>query len=294
MAYSYGRKYYKKKYGYKSYGRKKYYRKASLYKQMRAISAGTSSTLVQVTRSGMTAFTFAADSNTSNVLTICPWGCPQHSANFVTWSTAINSPLYKTYANLFDEVKLERMEISLAPARSMVSGETTLMIYSALDRKFTRNDSVQSVAQLTQASGVVVRNIQPASTIPFKRVAYARDLQERTTYYDSTPEQLTAGSTTIDRLKAWVDSTNGFVGFSPAFSYGMLSTVASSSQVTLAYVLTIKYYLRFRNPKTELSADAVPVVQTQSMSNGKAVLNLNPLHNDVVVEESKDADSTVK
>ena len=291
MAYSYGRKYYKKKYGYKSYGRKKYYKKATLYKQMRSLNSGTSSTLVQITRSGMTNFTFAASSNTSNVLVICPWGVPTPSASQVRWSSAVSSPLYQTYEKIYDEVKLERMEVSLAPATSLVSGSSTLMLYSAVDRKFLRSHDVQSVAQLTQASGVIVRNIQPASTIPFKRVFYAKDLQEKITYYDST---------TIDpgygrQLKAF-DNIGAvtFSGFSPGVSYGLLATAAPQSQDNIAFIITVKYYLRFRNPKTEISVDDVPVVSEQALSNGKAVLNSNPLHNDVVVEESKDADSTVK
>lgn len=300
MAYSYGRKYYKKKYGNKSYGRKKYYRKASLYKQVRALNSGTSSTLVQVTRSGMIGFRFAANSNVSNVLTVCPWGASEF--NYIIWCSAVASPLYQTYSSLFDEVRLERMEVTIAPAKSLVSGSATLMMYSALDRKFVKDDTVQTVAKLTQASGVIARNIQPASTIPFKRVAYARDLQERTTYYDSSWNKRTVTSEQIDitQLKAWSNGGNAFAGFSPAFSFGMLATTAPTTEQTIAFVLTVKYYLRFRNPKTDIDAGSVPVIDnggsinSTRQTNAIADLNLNPLHNDVVVEESKDADSTVK
>lgn len=291
MAYSYGRKYYKKKYGYKSYGRKKYYKKAAFYKQMRAINSGTSSTLVQITRSGMTGFTFSAESNTSNVLTICPWGYPGRTSAKVGWSNAVVSPLYQTYEKIYDEVRLERMEISLAPSNSLVSGSSTLMIYSAVDRKFLGADTVQSVAQLTQASGVIVRNIQPASTIPFKRVFYPKDLQERSTYYDATSIEDT--STPGGRqLRAYSNTPSGFLGFSPGVSYGLLATTAPQSQQSISFIITIKYYLRFRNPKTELDISQVPI--SKALSNGNAFLNSNPPQNDVVVEESKDADSTVK
>ncbi len=288
MAYSYGRKYYKKKYGYKSYGRKKYYRKASLYKQMRAINSGTSSTLVQITRSGLTNFTFQANSNTSNVIIICPWGYPNDTSSRAVWTNAVMSPLYQTYEKIYDEVKLERMEISMAPSNSLVSGSSTLMIYSAVDRKFTIGDTVQSVAQLTQASGVIVRNIQPASTIPFKRVVYAKDLTERTVYYDSS----STGDSTLRQLRAYSSGSSAFLAFSPAVSYGLLATTAPTTQQSISFLFTVKYYLRFRGPKTELSAADVP--GAQSMSSRISVLNSNPPQNDVVVEESKDADSTVK
>ena len=289
MAYSYGRKYYKKKYGYKSYGRKKYYKKAAFYKQMRSLNTGTSSTLVQITRSGLTNFTFNANSNTSNVLVICPWGYPSATASRASWTNAVSSPLYQTYEKIYDEVKLERMEISMAPSNSLVSGSSTLMIYSAVDRKFTGTDTVQSVAQLTQAAGVVVKNIQPASTIPFKRVVYAKDLQERIMYYDSTSGGDGEGNR---QLRAYMNNTSAFVAFSPGVSYGLLATTAPSSQQSISFLITVKYYLRFRNPKTEIAVGDVPV--SKSLSNGNAGLNLNPPQNDVVVEESKDADSTVK
>lgn len=294
MAYSYGRKYYKKKYGYKSYGRKKYYRKASLYKQMRSISSGTSSTLVQITRSGMTTFSFSAGSNVSNVLTICPWGVPEASSSQISWSTAPASALYQTYAKIYDEVRLERMEVSMSPAKSMVSGSTTLMIYSAVDRKFTSADTVQTVGELTQAAGVIVRNVQPASTLPFKRVIYPKDLQEKITYLDCSWSSRPSGNA----LSGWYLASNSLTAFSPGVSYGILSTVASDGASTLPYVFTIKYYLRFRNPKTEVVNSSEPPVvdvQAQRISNATSVIsNLNPPQNDVVVEESKDADSTVK
>lgn len=290
MAYSYGRKYYKKKYGYKSYGRKKYYKKATLYKQMRSLNSGTSSTLVQITRSGMTNFTFSANSNTSNVLTICPWGVPNLSANRITWTTAPASALYQTYATIYDEVRLERMEVSMSPAKSMVSGQSTLMIYSAVDRKFSSRDSVQSVGELTQAAGVIVRNVQPASTVPFKRVVYPRDLQEKITYVDCSWETTNSNS----HLFAWNHGQENITFFSPGISYGILSTVAAAEQTSLPYVFTVKYYFRFRNPKTEVVNTGEPPVVPVQLANKNAVLNSNPLQNDVVVEESNDADSTVK
>lgn len=242
----------------------------------------------------MTSFSFDANSNTSNVLVVCPWGVPSNSYNQINWASAPASALYQTYSKIYDEVKLERMEVSISPAKSLVSGQSTLMIYSAVDRKFTKNDSVQSVAQLTQASGVVVRNVQPASTIPFKRIVYPRDLQEKITFVDSSWG--TSGSPASYHLSAWNIGQSGISLFAPAISYGLLSTVASSEQTSLPYVFTIKYYLRFRNAKTELvNSNEPPVVQGQRLANGTAVIsNLNPPQNDVVVEESKDADSTVK
>nr|WCI99986.1 MAG: capsid protein [ticpantry virus 13] len=260
---------------------------------MRAINSGSSSTLVQVTRSGMTSFTFAANSNTSNVLTICPWGVPNASASQVPWTSAVASALYQTYASIYDEVRLERMEVSMSPAKSMVSGQSTLMIYSAVDRKFTSRDTVQSVGELTQAAGVVVRNVQPASTVPFKRVIYPRDLQEKITYVDCSWG--TSGTPAAYYLSAWNIGQNNITLFSPAISYGLLSTTASTEASNLPYVFTIKYYLRFRNPKTEVVNSGEPPVVNQSLANGMSViLNSNPPQNDVVVEESNDADSTVK
>lgn len=282
MAYPYGRKYYKKKYGYKSYGRKKYYRKASIYKQMRSINSGTSSTLVQITRSGMLGFSFAARSNTSNVFVVCPWGLPSTAANQVPWSPVVASALYQTYSKIFDEVRLERMEVTLSLARSLTAGSTTLMMYSAVDRKFLSADEVQTIAQLTQASGVIVKNVQPASTTPLKRVVYPRDLQEKITYHDSS--YITAGSTT--NLRAWNSSGSNFNAFSPGFSFGVLSTVAATSATSVPYVMNIKYYLRFRNPKTELAnSDEPPIIDVEAPSTQATSLNLDPPQNDVLVDE---------
>ena len=64
-----------------------------------------------------------------------------------------NSELYQTYSKIFDQVRLERMEVSLAPTQSLTSGSNTLVLYSAVDRNFTSTELGQTVAQLTQASG---------------------------------------------------------------------------------------------------------------------------------------------
>lgn len=293
MAYSYGRKYYKKKYGYKSYGRKKYYRKAPFYKQMRSINSGTSSTLVQVTRSGMLAFNFAQKSNTSNVFVVCPWGVPPATANIVTWTPVVASALYQTYAKIYDEVRLERMEISLSLARSLTAGSTTLMLYSAVDRKFTSVDTAQTIAQLTQASGVIVKNVQPASTTPLRRVVYPRDLQEKINYLDCSWG--TNSSSNTQYLSAWNAAANNLSAFSPAFSLGLLSTVAATNATSVPYVMNIKYYLRFRNPKTELAnASEPPIIDVEPSTSSVSRLNMDPAQNDVAVDESTIDVSTVK
>lgn len=166
------------------------------------------------------------------------------------------------------------------------------MIYSAVDRKFTSADTVQSVGELTQAAGVIVRNVQPASTLPFKRVIYPRDMQEKINYLDCSWASKDSGNV----LSGWNLASNNLTAFSPGVSYGILSTVASDGASTLPYVFTIKYYLRFRNPKTEVvNSNEPPVVNVQGRSNALSNFsNSNPPQNDVVVEESKDADSTVK
>lgn len=291
MAYSYGRKYYKKKYGYKSYGRKKYYRKASFYKQMRSINSGTSSSLVQVSRSGMIAFSFAQKSNTSNVFVVCPWGVPSTAANQVTWSPAVSSALYQTYAKIYDEVRLERMEVSLSLARSLTAGATTLMLYSAVDRKFTSVDTAQTIAQLTQASGVIVKNLQPASTAPFKRVVYPKDLQEKINYLDCS----WGTNSNVQYLSGWNAAANNLSAFSPGFSLGLLSTVAATNATNVPFVMNIKYYLRFRNPKTELAnANEPPIIDVEPSTMSVSNLNFDPAQNDVVVDESTIDASTVK
>lgn len=291
MAYSFGRKYYKKKYGYKSYGRKKYYRKTPFYKQMRSINSGTSSTLVQVTRSGMVGFSFGAKTNTSNVFVVCPWGVPSTAANQVTWSPVVSSALYQTYAKIYDEVRLERMEVTLSLARSLTAGSTTLMLYSAVDRKFTSVDTAQTIAQLTQASGVIVKNVQPASTTPLKRVVYPRDLQEKITYLDCS----WGSNSNVQYLSGWNAAANNLTAFSPGFSFGILSTVAATNATTVPYVMNIKYYLRFRNPKTELSnANEPPIIDVEPSTSSVSNLNFDPAQNDVVVDESTNAASTVK
>lgn len=94
------------------------------------------------------------------------------------------------------------------------------------------------------------------------------------------------------QLRAYINNTSAFVAFSPGVSYGLLATTAPTTQQLISFLITVKYYLRFRNPKTEIDVGDVPV--SRSLSNRNAVLNSNPPQNDVVVEESKDADSTVK
>lgn len=241
---------------------------------MRAINSGTASTLVQITRSGIVSFAFAENSKLSNVFVVCPWGLPNSSTNQVSFGPIATSALYKTYAQIYDEVRLERMEVYLAPARSVVSGSNTLMLYSAIDRKFTGRDGVQTVSALTQASGVVVKNIQPATTVPFKRVVYPRDLQEKITFIDST-----AGN---NYLQCWAEADTNFSAFSPGISYGLLSTVATTSAAALPFVMTVKYYVRFRNPKTEIVSTTDPVVNAQDVP--IAGSNLNTAHDDVLVE----------
>lgn len=226
---------------------------------MRAINSGTSSTLVQITRTGVVPFVFGQNSKLSNVKVVTPWGTPAIAENRVVFSAIAESELYQTYSKIYDEVRLERMEVSLAPTQSLTSGSNTLVVYSAVDRKFTSIEPVQTVAALTQASGVISKNIQPATTVPFKRVVYPRDLQEKINYVDS---QFTASSAG-NRLDSWADGKGNFTAFSPAISFGLLSTVAPSAATNLTFMMTVKYYVRFRNAKTEIVSSADPVIDVE-------------------------------
>lgn len=227
---------------------------------MRAINTGTSSTLVQITRTGVASFVFAANSKLSNVNIVTPWGPPSAVENRVVFSPIAESELYQTYSKIFDQVRLERMEVSLAPTQSLTSGSNTLVLYSAVDRNFTSTELGQTVAQLTQASGVVVKNIQPATTSPFRRVVYPKDLQEKTTYIDS---HYTIAAASGKKLTAWMNAQGNFVAFSPAVSFGLLSTVAPSAKTNLTFIMTVKYYVRFRGAKTEIVSANDPILDIE-------------------------------
>lgn len=176
------------------------------------------------------------------------------------------SDLYKAYSNLYDEVRLIGMKVTVA-VTDVVGNATTpsLQIYTAFDRRHGSGEAAVSGHQLkafatSQCATAVNNNIAK-----IVRSIYAQDLIEKIQYVDSdhwtTADQMQNANT------AWVVAGRNPNFFCPSFHLAFgCPTLDGSALHDIHYSLGITYYCAFRNPKYGGAAYAERSMDSKSMT----------------------------
>lgn len=247
------------------YPRRRYGRRYSRYRRpysrYRRRRYGTSSTAtnrgrirVRVPIQQVVTMTIPANSTDSNVLTSTPYSSRAAGApHFVCG--AVSAPLYRAYANLYDQVKCDGVVTNLSIISPIGGGASAtaaaLQVIVAYDRCGTydeANDPNNSltVSSLFSYSSAVARSAINNSVAKMSRSCWASDLQERTTFHDSSLS--VAANTVSDSDYLSNDKKIGY--FAPLTLVGLrLPAAAPTADLAIQVLLEQTYYFTFRQPK---------------------------------------------
>lgn len=200
----------------------------------------------------------AAESFNSGVCCVNPYAYYPGSAvaNLYLGSLFL-STLYRTYCQLYDEVKIDWVSVEIAVMDTIGQGGdfAAVRFWTAWDRKLQSNDvssepTYISVRTSSSAQSTLMVNNSRAVTHRYVR---ATDLQERITFHDCS--FASSGSPPITTDRAWFNSTHNVMFFSPGLLFFFELNSAPRAQTGINCSLKVKYGVTFRNPKFGLSAE---------------------------------------
>lgn len=169
-----------------------------------------------------------------------------------TSGSALSSPLYRTYCDLYDEVKCIGGKIRLNVSSPVGGSEIpSLQIYTAWDRRngFTNTGGATqheypTVDNMMNMSTASVATAVNNSVAKLERALYASDLLEKAQWHDSS--LASAAGVYSDRACCAAGDNPNF--FHPGFYY-FFRFPGATAQKALAYSFDIVWYFSFRNPK---------------------------------------------
>lgn len=159
-------------------------------------------------------------------------------------SSAANSPLYRTYCNLYEECKVIGMKISLAVTTAVGGSDVpSLQIYTAWDRKHGSGEAAYNVNDIKNAATSNVATALNNNVAKLTRSVYASDLIEKATWFDATLD-----TTNNHRNLAWHAAGLNPNMFCPTFFF-FFNSPSLGATVNINYSVSVTYYFAFRNPR---------------------------------------------
>lgn len=201
------------------------------------------------------AFTQDANTQGTNVHRICPLS----ASSF--YPSALNSALYRTYCNLYDEVKVVGMKVQLNVS-SQVGGNDipSLQIYTAFDRRNAYDEARPTFSDLKTYSTFAVATAVNNSVAKLQRSLYASDLLEKAQWHDCSLS-LAGGVYEDDAYKTSDNNPNFFI---PAM-FICMAIPNVTVQTTVNATVDVMYYFSFRNPKYGASAAAKQRLEVENL-----------------------------
>lgn len=166
----------------------------------------------------------------------------------------IGHNLFTTYCQLYDEVKLNSMSISIA-VDQVPAGSNGVKIISCVDRHATLNDIrgqylTQNMAGSAESDSRMFSSLQNARVY---RYLAARDISERTNWFDCTLGQAnyTTGGNTYAMAGPleFIQNSSLFACYNPIVFVGFSFSAAPAAAGTVYFQYKVTYNLTFRNPK---------------------------------------------
>lgn len=204
--------------------------------------------------------TVAANQSFSNVLRTSPYYSPVGTADNDV-GRALNccglpgSIAFRRYCQLYDQVKVNSVSFIVSIAAAVGAGGVTpgLRVYTSWDRNYVYNEDLITADDLINGPESQAITFINNSRCKFSRYNYASDLQERTTFIDSTC-QFSANSFWAN--KQWVrGSGSNMVGYCPSMSLVLQTSDSVVSNRTITLQIQARYNVTFRNPKFGLSVE---------------------------------------
>lgn len=175
--------------------------------------------------------------------------------------SVLNSPLYRTYCNLYDQVKCLGMKVSVSIVDAIGGSDLpSVQIYTSWDRqKMGQGDPAPTGPEMKNASTYSVATALNNNVAKITRSLYASDLMEKAVWHDCTLNHHEAGADPSVDPEYWADvvyaNGHSIPFFSPAF-YMAIATPTLAAAKTVSVACSVVYYFAFRNPKFGASASA--------------------------------------
>lgn len=204
------------------------------------------------------ALTVTANQSFSNVLRTTSWvspvGTSDTDANRALHCCGLpGSIAYRKYCQLYDQVKINSVSFSVAIADTIGSGGIPgVRVYTSWDRDFQNGEALMTSEELLNGPESQVVTFINNSRAKFYRSNRASDLQERTTFIDSTNKYTANVSWYNDQ---WGEGAARGCGYSPSMSLVIQTSNTTTSNRTITLQIQARYNVTFRNPKFGLAVD---------------------------------------
>lgn len=218
------------------------------------------------------------------------------------FGNVVTTPLFQTYCKLYDEVKLNSVRLAVAVVK-LPSGVSGFKAVTAIDRHCTIDD-IYVRRPATQLMGSAECQTKMFTSLDYAKLFrrfYARDLQEKSIFIDSTIGQQdvpsSGGIPAITRtgIKEFLDAGSCYSAFNPMIDVGFVFANGPTADDVVVMQYTIQYEFVFRNPKFAISSvskgldfdtKVVEEEKSDEMEEEKPVLKKKK----VVIEEEDDDD----
>ena len=265
------------------YGRRysRYRRYSASYSRYRRRRSGTSSSSssrgrirVRVPVQQVLSISVPANSLDSVPVTSSPWVRAVTTSQPRGCCSAVQTPLYNAYAQLYDQVKCDgvvtRFSILTAVGGTTMPAVQVVMAYDRygnLGEVITSPLTTDQLFNFSSASVVSAINNSVAKT---SRSCWASDIQERTMFHDCSVTQ-TPTSSYLFADNDYASARNKIGYFSPLTLIGLRLSAAPSADTTVSALIEQTYYFTFRNPKyggsspaSSATVQSIPVMATRS------------------------------
>lgn len=168
---------------------------------------------------------------------------PFYASNVIT-SSAANSPLYRTYCSLYEEVKVVGMKVAMAVVSAIGGSDVpSLQIYTAWDRKHGMGEPPLTAQEIKDSATYAVATCLNNNVAKLTRSIYASDLIEKATWIDASLD-----STNGNRNAAWNAAGLNPTMFCPGlFWFLNCPSLGAGKNITVS--VSVTYYFAFRNPR---------------------------------------------
>lgn len=219
-----------------------------------------------------------AQSYNSVVCGIEPWWYHPSDANSQLLNASLfNTELYRTYAHLYDDMKIDWMSCEIGVLDTVGNGGTfsAVRLWTSVDRRLVRSDltnppTANQVRTSSSAQGTLMVNNSRTVT---RRYVAASDLSERVSFHDCT--QFVSGDNAYDQC--WYNSQYSVPFFSPGLFFFFEVSAAPGEQKGISLSIRVKYGVTFRNAKYGLAVNigaktaGVEVDPVETKKAGKSV-----------------------
>ena len=180
---------------------------------------------------------------------------PLTSINNTSMSAA-NSPLYRTYCNLYEECKMIGAKIQLSVVSAVGGSDIpSLQIYTAWDRKHGSGEADFTVQDIKDSSTSCVATALNNNVAKLTRSCYASDLIEKATWFDATLDTAANGYGNL----AWQTAALNPNMFCPCL-YFFLNCPSLGTAKSVGVSISTTYYFAFRNPRFGGSGSSAKLV----------------------------------